>query len=1403
MAACLFGFSSGAMAQYEADESDPLILNVSGSGDTQLTSNCTWKPEKGSDNYLPENNEAFYDEGNYLGTLIDGDQATYWHSDPTGMDYHTQLEYIQADLGRDDLQRVYLMFNRRYDPYNGGFRVGVMPTNFNILATNTPDDENSWVSVASISDVPNTSTEAAWPYFSPLIDFGGKAYRYVRVVPTAGNYPYWCPAEMQFYPAREISDYRVALQNVVDSIYDSKLDFVAGTTPGYISQADYDTYNSTFAGILDLIDNPSSTQERLKAAIGELRTLVSDTYAKIIPLPTDNYFIESAYPAFAEQQPGVTYAMVQLEGTDNVRWAKLDEGSAGYYFYVERLADGNYKIRSLRDFRYMGEALGDARVDHSYLKYIDADSVEQILTPTGKGSFYISAQKNPSCYLHALEHANGGGTGGTVEPASQKDDPELWAFVAADTTNLTAIRNLAARTFKAEALADSISGARSTLLQMMAPDNGYITEASQLSTNCMWQADNDVDKLIDGDHNTYFHSTTDMNLFNEDEWLQVDLNSSDISRFVIEYWGRADGGPAHAWHDTPNNIVIKATNTPDDEASWTEVASFTKGFPGNYDDAHYVSPVVDMKAPYRYVRMYVKGTTSGFYYWNLSEFRLYPSPIVASAGSLYSKVAEVKAASDELYAALNTADAHIANLSVDGSELAPVKAALAKLDDVQRNTARIRDIVAEANSLYNTLFVVDTAKTLIKVVNTHNDGTNQLWSNCTWKGIDSNSDNYPTNAAFINDGYNLLGTLIDNNDQTYWHSDPNGFNVNSQVGYFQIDTKRSDVSSFVFMIYRRHDLYNGAYRVGQVPATAEVYATNDETVGTDVNSSMDSWTLIGRINNIPSETTEGVWPYYTPAVGSGTAYRFLRVRMHDSSQGYFGLSGFNVYDAADRYDHVSSQYYSVDGMSAAADKLVSLAAAVQTKLDNNDATLADGQDLQSAIDAVRALYQDRGSLATLVERAKTLSSKAIVGPELGQLSDQAVLDALDAAAAAGEASFSSTADFNAAKQALQDAIENFHASIVGPDASTWYNIVSNSTRAYAVGQPIFLGSTSTGAELKLGRYPIETLDITDDPYAIWRFVPATDVKGAYYIQSLGTGQYFGEYRGQGAGSSPLMRHSKAPYYLWDDGEGGVKLQQCGVGNIDDCLKADGTNFIVLNYPANGDRQQSWRLEPVPADKMVYFNTFADNNALIFTLPWATDGDNAITTLNGEKFQTYAVKNLTVSDEGSRLELTKKQDFQAGEPMILVVGDPDDYNGTAALAPITFALPETVSDTSAVVSNGLVGTLEGLTIGDAGLGIFSGAVLKATTGGEFVSGRSGYIDPRLVTDAEATLDLVITSRDKMLTSIQSARTIHSARTLVNVYTIDGVLVKKGVKASTAAEGLEKGIYIIGKDKVLVK
>ena len=56
-------------------------------------------------------------------------------------------------------------------------------------------------------------------------------------------------------------------------------------------------------------------------------------------------------------------------------------------------------------------------------------------------------------------------------------------------------------------------------------------------------------------------------------------------------------------------------------------------------------------------------------------------------------------------------------------------------------------------------------------------------------------------------------------------------------------------------------------------------------------------------------------------------------------------------------------------------------------------------------------------------------------------------------------------------------------------------------------------------------------------------------------------------------------------------------------------------------------------------------------------------------------------------------------------------------------------------------------------------------------------------------------------NRILNSIKKA--VSKLNTTVDVYTVDGALVKRNVKASDAKKGLKKGLYIIGKEKVLVK
>ena len=185
---------------------------------------------------------------------------------------------------------------------------------------------------------------------------------------------------------------------------------------------------------------------------------------------------------------------------------------------------------------------------------------------------------------------------------------------------------------------------------------------------------------------------------------------------------------------------------------------------------------------------------------------------------------------------------------------------------------------------------------------------------------------------------------------------------------------------------------------------------------------------------------------------------------------------------------------------------------------------------------------------------------------------------------------------------------------------------------------------------------------------------------------------------------------------------------------------------------------------------------------------------------------YTLNNLTVNaDSTTTIELTAIEVaddlvIKAGTPFILVAGEPEaGLSGDSVNLLMDFSEVTEYSQKSLDV-NGLQASLCGDSIKASGFGYFSNNTLMTTDGEKtaYINGHTGYINPKNVVNLAGSADLTVNTNG-VLDAIKQA-VIADRKKAVNVYTTDGVLIKKGVAEGDAKNGLKKGNYIIGKYKV---
>ena len=179
---------------------------------------------------------------------------------------------------------------------------------------------------------------------------------------------------------------------------------------------------------------------------------------------------------------------------------------------------------------------------------------------------------------------------------------------------------------EAEKIIPSLDGTSdySPLLPTYTAGNNILTSADQLSTNKP-ESEGPISNLVDGDKNTFFHSTWSVNnVDNAYAYLQIDLKGS-YKDLLLDYTKRYNFTGNKGY---PTQFHVFATNTPNVEESWKD-CGYSNQLSYRYDNQQSGKTILNLDGDYQYIRLQVEKTggmaqTNGNLYFALGELAIYP-----------------------------------------------------------------------------------------------------------------------------------------------------------------------------------------------------------------------------------------------------------------------------------------------------------------------------------------------------------------------------------------------------------------------------------------------------------------------------------------------------------------------------------------------------------------------------------------------------------------------------------------------------------------------------------------------------------------------------------------------------------------------------------------------------------
>lgn len=717
-------------------------------------------------------------------------------------------------------------------------------------------------------------------------------------------------------------------------------------------------------------------------------------------------------------------------------------------------------------------------------------------------------------------------------------------------------------------------------------------------------------------------------------------------------------------------------------------------------------------------------------------------------------------------------------------------------------------------------------------------------------GDEANS-NWWCNKKQGNEG--TYEALTDNDPTSYFHSNWGGgeFEPSIEKNHYLVAKLDAPASGDIMIKVAKRATGN------DYPTQFAVYGANDfdKAAGTaswvfqgyaDISyTDSVAYTMKDAAGNdsIASSIKDGVGVAYAHLDASYAYLRFSATKTQynagrpDNNRGYFCLAQMNVWPTTGVVKTITPEYQ--EALTAAPQVYATLG----EEINKAAAELAAGKATQAQIDALNAAIEAFKNNLPVPSRvtdaynaAKAFLDAAntnnMIGTELAQYS-QETADALQATLAKYE-TFDKIdlVSINTAVNEINAAFSAFKGSVRLPEAGKFYTIKSASTKVvaeadknaqgyqgaiynaivYSTGnnKSNSLSDANSAVRFTFANHSSEvtadgetsldammsslsdSISLKDDASYVWKAETAQD--GKMVLRNLATGMYLTGVNGklyQSTEPTPILGEGVKPnvfrFNLGEDAKG-----------VTQYMNTKGATGTVVPWKDPADENSYWQFNELADDdyttECFAIKGVSEGQFYACTFPVAITPDgNAV---------PYTV--LGVNEAKDKLILAEVEDeVPAGTPVILLA-DVLTNNGEGTVGNLTVGCEDLASAEFVFepkVGDGLCGVLcEPVEIAETCGHIANG---KIVTGAYTVPCNGAYLANAAITaeKGKASIDLAKGVGDT-LTGIDDAKVV-VLPSVVNVYGINGQLIKKSVKAANATKNLPAGVYVIGGQKVLVK